>query len=111
MSAPHDCPIPVGQACPHSQTIGVTQMHMTVILDTLKDIKQDVRDLKIIAPKLDTHNDAIERAFAEIKKLDEKLEQHDNILNQFEGMKKLAMMLWTVLASGLGVVILKVFTL
>lgn len=111
MANPFDCPLPTERMCPHTGTISTTQAQMNVILDALHDIKADVRELKNIAPDIKSQHEALGRAFGEIEKLEKKLAEHEGVLLQFEGMKKLAMALWTVLAGGLGLVILKVFSL
>ena len=117
-NVPYECPIPNDRACPHTSTIVNSQTQMAVIIDRLGEIKEDLKSLKIgvshiatLEQNAATHKEALGRAFDEIKAVAEKVEEHAGIIQQFEGMKKLAMVLWTVLASGVGVVLLKVFSL
>ena len=44
-----------------------------------------------------------------IKELEDKIMKHQTEFDQIRGMKSLAIGLWTILAGGLGLVIVKVF--
>lgn len=118
MSTPHDCPIPSGQACPHSSTINVNQTQLAVILDRLNEVRDGMKALKNSVAQIATleqghayHKEALSRAFDKITELEKVTEAHENEFSQFKGMKQLAIGLWSLLAGGLGVVILKVFSL
>lgn len=118
MTAPNECPIPANQLCPHTGTLAQLQTNIGGMLECLKDLRDDMKDVKksvstitILEQGQNFHKEALERAFRKIESIDEAVENHEKTLQQFEGMKKLAIVLWTVLASGLGVVLMKVFQL
>lgn len=102
--------------CPHDGRIEVQQANLVMILDRLNELKEDMKELKksvatvaMLEEGHKHHKEAIERAFKVIKELEEKTDEHEQALHQFRGMKAMAVGLWSVLAGGLGVVIIKVF--
>jgi len=118
MSTPHDCPLPSNQICPHTGTLAQLQTNIGGMLECLKDLRDDIRDVKkttsvipLIEQGQNFHKEALEGVFKRIDGIHATVEDHEKTLQQFEGMKKLAIVLWTVLASGLGVVLMKVFSL
>lgn len=76
----------------------------------IKDIKDTLKTLSNISIKMDYQKEAIDRAFARIEQLEAFKLRADALFNQFIGLKFFAYGLWTVLAGGLGTVLLKVFT-
>lgn len=112
----HTCPTITGGACPHIPIISTLQANMGEIMRTLNELKTSMEALTkmtttivVVEKEQGYQKEALERAFKQIDALSKASELHTNELNEIHAMKKLAVGLWTVLASGLGVVILKLF--
>lgn len=105
-----DCPFigPVSE-------LKVQVQHITKAVDELKEdmeeIKKALSSIKSLSDSQILFEKAVERAFLKIDTHEKIIQEHEKALNQFYGMKTLAVGLWTVLAGGLGVVLLKVFSL
>lgn len=106
------------ETCPFIGPVSELKIQVQYITKAVEDLKEDLGEIKGTLVSLRSISDSqivfeksLERLFAKIKEQELIIQEHEKTLNQFEGMKKLAMLLWTVLASGVGVVLLKIFSL
>lgn len=116
MSAPHDCPLPNNKMCHHDQSMTTMEVHLETNNRLLMDLKIDMKEVKaslaaigLIEQKQKYSDEAMDRAFAEIRRLKEITESHQAVLNEFSGMKKLAIVLWSVLGSGVIAILAKLY--
>lgn len=112
-------PAPVcvpGSPCPHTAVINRLIAREEDSSDWRQDLKTDIsaiktamleiRDLKADA----VHSKmAIERAFLEINSLQSHKGEVEKFIARVDGMTAMAWALWTILASGLGVALFKLF--
>jgi hypothetical protein len=93
--------------------LGKLEQRFNDVLDNvrsdLKDIKQNTNQLTSMSAKQDSIKDALDRAFKRIEALEEFKISTDAMINQLKGAKILSIIIWSILASGLGSVIIKVF--
>lgn len=75
----------------------------------LREIKSNTEVFQRLSIDHAYNKDSISRSFSRIEKLEEKQAQYDAMINKMEGAKTLAWTVWTVLGSGVGLLILKVF--
>ena len=125
-------------ACPHEGTIAQLKQHDTMMMDMLREVRDDLKEVKgsvhvlgAIQAEAAHQKEALTRAFLRIeilekekahdtelsamalrvKALESAKESYDAFINQVHGMKTLAWGLWTVLAGGLGLVVFRLFSL
>ena len=130
-----DCPM---QNCPHHGTIAKLEQYDDHIIEFIREIRDDVRELKTAVSSIQVIQnehlhikDAIARSFARIevlererahdkdvdnliqrvKEIERACENYDDFIAQVRGMKSLAWALWTILASGMGAILFKLFVI
>ena len=79
------------------------------IRSELKDIKAHTSVLSGIVIDSNYHKDSLSRAFERIEKLENKEKDFDAYINKIEGAKRLAYVLWTIMGTSVGAVVLKMF--
>jgi hypothetical protein len=126
------------EKCHHDSTIAKHAGTLELITTTLNEMRSDLKEVKTVVQVLgavqieNAHmKESLTRAFSRIEviekekahdheldaviervvKLEGAKEAYDAFINQVIGMKTLAWVLWSVLAGGLGVVILKLFVI
>jgi len=116
MNVPHECPLPLGQACPQAPVISTLQSNVGLILDMLHEQRDDIKEIKksvaaiaLLEQAHGTQKEALDRAFKAIHEITKDVEEHEKELNHFRGMKMLAIAAWAVLSGGVGAVLLKLF--
>jgi uncharacterized membrane protein len=124
--------------CPHDSTIFKHASALEMLTQTLAEMRGDIKEVKSVvqvigAVQIESAHmkDSLARAFSRIevmerekahdheldaviirvKDIEKATERYDAFINQVEGMKSLAWVLWSVLAGGLGVVIMKLFVM
>lgn len=112
----NECPSINGGMCPQVSNITDLQQNMAVIMSLLTELRDDMKTVKLTVATIATlelehrhQKEALDRAFTRIKELEDKIMKHQTEFDQIRGMKSLAIGLWTILAGGLGLVIVKVF--
>jgi regulator of replication initiation timing len=89
------------------QITGAMQIENTHMKESLT--RAFARIEKLEAEK--AHDQDVDEVIARVRALERSKETYDAFLNQVQGMKHLAWALWTILAGGLGLVIVKLFLL
>lgn len=122
--------------CPHESAIARLTQQDSTLVEMLRDVRDDMKEVKAtvqIVKVLELENkhtkETLGRAFTRIEALEAQKaatgtvseferrlnaietsrEAYDAFINQFKGASRLAWLLWTVMAGGLGVVIFKLF--
>ena len=117
IDTPHQYTLPAKGFCQHADVI--TQLMQSElsqkewrkeIKEDLKEIKESVQNIQTLKVQHEHHKEAVVRAFDRIDKLEKHKIEVEAFINQVQGMKLFAWAVWTVLASGLGLVVLKVFS-
>jgi hypothetical protein len=102
--------------CPHATAINrlvardedgsVWRNDLKTDIVAIKNAMLEIRDLKAdsVHSKM-----AIERAFLEINSLQKHKGEVERFISKVDGMTAMAWALWTILASGLGVALFKLF--
>jgi hypothetical protein len=105
-----------GGPCPHVTDINRLLAKDVETSEWRKELKADIRDIKDAMLEIrDIKADqvhakiAIERAFIEISSLKEHKGEVEKFISKVDGMTAMAWALWTILASGLGVALFKLF--
>jgi hypothetical protein len=105
-----------GHPCPHAGAINRLIAREEDSADWRQELKSDIRDIKEAMLEIrDIKADqvhakmAIERAFLAINALDKHKTEMQMFISKVDGMTKMAWALWTILASGLGVALFKLF--
>lgn len=75
----------------------------------LREIKSNTEVFQRLSIDHAYNKDSISRAFSRIEKLEVKQEEYNAMINQWKGARTLAWTVWTILGSGVGLLILKVF--
>ena len=124
--------------CPHDNTIAQQGAALSTLTQLLNEMRTDLKEVKSVVQVIGmvqvetTHQkEALTRVFARLETLEKEKahdhevdalsdritdletakESYDAFINRVEGMKSLAWMLWSVLAGGLGIVILRLFVM
>jgi hypothetical protein len=105
-----------GAPCPHTGVINKLVARGEDSNEWRQDLKADIREIKDAMLEIrDIKADqvhakiAIERAFVEIGNLKNHKGEMEKFIAKVDGMTSLAWALWTILASGLGVALFKLF--
>lgn len=77
----------------------------------LKDIKTNTSVFNTVVVDHNYHKDSLNRAFKRIEVLEAKDKEYEAIINQVKGARTLAYTLWTILGTGVGALLIKVFFL
>lgn len=126
------------QSCAHDTAIAKHDASIDTLAKYLEEMRSDIKEMKNVLQVLSavqvetTHTkESLNRAFGRIEalerekahdddvsslekrifSLEEARKDYDAFINQARGMKTLAWALWTILASGLGLVIVKLFVI
>ena len=75
----------------------------------LREIKSNTEVFQRLSIDHAYNKDSISRAFSRIEKLEVKQEEYNAMINQWKGARTLAWTVWSILGSGVGLLILKVF--
>lgn len=110
-----DCPIP-HRECPYSATVTTHQANMQQIMDLLQELRSDMKTVKVslgnmplLEQDLRYQKEALDRAFENIRTLENVIEAHKAKLSELRGMRRMAVLVWTVMGSGLGLALFKLF--
>ena len=113
---PTSCSSASGGYCQHSDTVSRLLAKDYETSEWRKELKSDIRDIKDAMLEIrDIKADqvhakmAIERAFLEIGSLKAHKGDVEKFIAKVDGMTAMAWALWTILASGLGVALFKLF--
>jgi len=124
--------------CPHDVTITKHSSSIDLLTSLLQEMRGDLKEVKNVVQVIGSvqieathakesmnrafnrieslekeraHDHDLEAVVVRVKALEDAKENYDAFINQVAGMKSLAWVLWSVLAGGLGVVILKLFVI
>lgn len=75
----------------------------------LKEIKANTQIVNTVVNDQTYYKDSLHRAFDRIEKLEAKHDDYDAMVHRWEGARSLAWVVWTIMASGIGLLIFKVF--
>lgn len=75
----------------------------------LKEIKSNTQIVNQVVNDQTYYKDSLSRAFSRIEKIEDKHDEYDAIIHRWEGARALAWVVWTIMASGLGLLMFKVF--
>ena len=112
------CTVPLKGYCVHADTITALShtdrevgAWRTELRADIKDIKQAVSGIEILKTEHGYHKEALNRAFVRIEGLETHRTEVQQFIARVDGMRAMAWALWTLLASGVGVALIKLFSL
>lgn len=102
--------------CYHAASIAMLQQRDADIMHEIQEIKADIKTIlaalettRLLQQDFLYHKESISRLFNRIELIEKKQMDIDAKFQRFEGMKNFAVILWTVLSSGIGILVLKSF--
>lgn len=102
--------------CSHADTISALvnkDEHLSSWREELrtdvKDIKKTVEGLEVLKIEHGHTRESLTRAFNRIEVLEEHKGNMEKFIAKVEGMTSLAWVLWTILTSGVGIALFKIF--
>lgn len=114
---PH-CSIPLKGACQHADLLTSLANRDHELSPWRQELRADIKDIKLAVQGIETlkvehghHKEALNRAFTRIEGLETYRIEVQQFIARVDGMRAMAWALWTLLASGVGVALVKLFSL
>ena len=82
---------------------------LTELRSELKEIKLNTSQLQTLSLDYTYIKESMSRAFHRLEKAEDQIDNIDGFIHQFEGAKKLAWVLWSIMGTGIIAVISRVF--
>lgn len=112
------CSIPLKGACQHADLLTSLTNRDYELSHWRQELRSDIKDIKMAVQGIETlkvehghHKEALNRAFSRIEGLETHRTEVQQFIARVDGMRAMAWALWTLLASGVGVALVKLFSL